>query len=242
MPTYRLLVIVPAYNEETNIREVVASISRAEISSGVVKDVLVVNDGSTDRTGIVARAEGAMVLDLPFNLGIGGAVQSGFRYAVDFGYDMAMQIDGDGQHDPSYIQRLLDPIISNEADVVIGSRFLEKSADGFRSTVMRRMGIRVFAFVNSTAIGQRITDNTSGFRAYNRRVLEYLKDHYPTDYPEPEAVVLLGKKKFRIREVPVRMRERTGGASSITPLRSIYYMIKVLLAIFIDLMKRTDHA
>lgn len=242
MQKYRLLVIVPAYNEASHIREVVAAIDAVTLNDGVDKDTLVVNDGSSDGTAAKAREAGAMVLDLPFNLGIGGAVQSGFRYAAMQDYDFAMQIDGDGQHDPDYMPTLLFPLLNNEADVVIGSRFLHTDESGFRSTRVRRLGIRIFSVVNSLAIGQRITDNTSGFRAYNRRTIAYLQNHYPSDYPEPEAVVLLGKKKFRIREVPVKMRERAGGKSTITAMRSVYYMIKVLLAIFIDLLKKDTHA
>ncbi len=238
MPSTRILVIVPAYNEELNIGKVVRSIKDTFLQDLVQNDVMVVNDGSKDSTKQEAEKSGSMVLDLPFNLGIGGAVQSGFRFAFEHGYDIAIQIDGDGQHDPAYINEIIQPILNNEADVVIGSRFLKTVKNGFRSTLMRRFGIKIFYFVNTIAIGQKITDNTSGFRAYNKKAIQYLKDHYPVDYPEPEAVVMLGKKKFRIREIPVIMKERAGGTSSITTVKSVYYMIKVLLAIFINLVKR----
>lgn len=238
MPSTRILVIVPAYNEEPNIGKVVRTVKEAFLQDLVQCDVIVVNDGSKDNTKQEAEKSGSMVLDLPFNLGIGGAVQSGFRYASEQRYDIAIQVDGDGQHDPAYINEIIQPILNNEADVVIGSRFLKIAKNGFRSTLMRRLGIKIFYFVNSIAIGQKITDNTSGFRAYNKKAIQYLKDHYPVDYPEPEAVVMLGKKKFRIREIPVIMKERAGGTSSITTVKSAYYMIKVLLAIFINLVKR----
>lgn len=238
MPQTRILAIVPAFNEEHNIRSVVTSIRNTALPDMYPIDVAVVNDGSKDGTKYEAEQSGGKVLDLPFNLGIGGAVQTGFRYACKHSYDIAIQIDGDGQHDPAYIFDIIQPIVSGEADVVIGSRFLQSKKNGFRSTLIRRVGIKIFYIVNSLAIRQKITDNTSGFRAYNRKALEYLKDRYPVDYPEPEAVVLLGKKKFRIKEIPVIMKERAGGTSSITAVKSVYYMMKVLLAIFIDLVKK----
>ncbi|MDZ7344306.1 MAG: glycosyltransferase family 2 protein [candidate division KSB1 bacterium] len=225
------LVIVPALNEEKNIGQVVDEI----LSAGLDLDVLVIDDGSVDRTGVIARSHGAKVITLPFNLGIGGAVQTGLKYAYRQGYDVAIQIDGDGQHIPAEIPRLLAPLERQEAEACIGSRYL--GPRHYRTPFMRRLGMLIFSAVNSMLIGQRITDNTSGFRAFNRRAIAFLSAHYPTDYPEPETVVMLGRNGFRLQEVGVKMRQRRAGESSINSLRAIYYMIKVLLAILIDVFK-----
>jgi glycosyltransferase involved in cell wall biosynthesis len=179
----------------------------------------------------------ALVIDLPNNLGIGGAVQTGFKYAARNGYEMAVQFDGDGQHLASEIPGILRVLEEKQADMVIGSRFLGQH-DGYRSTFLRRFGIRAFEGVNSLLIGQRITDNTSGFRAYNQWAIEFLAVHYPVDYPEPEAVILLGRNGFTIAEEPARMRKRQGGGSSITGFKSAYYMIKVLLAVVMTSMRK----
>ena len=203
-------------------------------------DIVVIDDGSTDRTFETAAKTGVAVLRLPVNLGIGGAVQTGFRYALRKKYDVVVQVDGDGQHDPKYIENLIEPIESSKAGVVIGSRFLK--ATGYRSTTTRRLGILLFSLLNSWIIGQKVTDNTAGFRAYNRKAFEYLAASYPPDYPEPESVVLLGRRGFRITEVPVDMRPRMGGKSSIRPTASIYYMLKVLLSIGVDLLKTNKEA
>lgn len=225
------LVIVPAYNEEKNIGQVVDDI----LGAGLGFDVVVIDDGSQDRSGEIARAHGARVIKLPFNLGIGGAVQTGLKFAWRQGYDVAIQIDGDGQHVPAEIPHLLAPIQRREADVVIGSRYL--GARRYRTPILRRAGMIVFSAVNSLLIGQRITDNTSGFRAFNRHAIEFLCQHYPSDYPEPEAVVILGRNGFRLQESAVQMRQRLAGESSINSLRSVYYMVKVLLAILVDVFK-----
>ncbi len=220
----RIAAIIPAYNEEANIRKVIRDIESQDIEIKVI----VVNDCSTDNTERIVREEGETVLNLPSNLGIGGAVQTGMRYARERGYDIAVQVDGDGQHPASEIKSLVELIESGEADVVIGSRFLGKG--DFQSSFARRIGIRIISMVNSFLVGKRISDNTSGFRAFNRKAIDFLSDHYPQDYPEPVAVVELFRNGFRIREVPVRMREREGGESSISFISSIYYMIKVLTA------------
>jgi hypothetical protein len=199
-------------------------------------DVLVVNDGSHDATVLVARKLGVMVLDLPFNLGIGGAMQTGYLYAERNGYDIAVQFDGDGQHLASEIQKLLEPFAANRADLVVGSRFM--ASGGYKTPVFRKMGIGIFSFVLSRILDMDVTDSTSGFRAANRKVIEFFANTYPDDYPEVEALVLLHKAGIRMAEVPTTMQERTGGRSSITPIRSVYYMTKVLMAIFIDLMKK----
>lgn len=225
------LVIVPAFNEERNIGQVVDDIRSAEL--GV--DILVIDDGSHDRTSEIARAHGAWVITLPFNLGIGGAVQTGLKFAQRYQYDVAIQIDGDGQHVPTEIPLLLVPLQCHQADVSIGSRYL--NAPHYSTPFMRRFGMLIFRVVNSLLIGQRITDNTSGFRAFNRRAIAFLSANYPSDYPEPEAVVMLGRNAFRLKEVAVKMRQRHAGASSINSVRAIYYMVKVLLAIIVDVFK-----
>ncbi len=229
----RVLIIVPAFNESASIGGVVESL-RSEFP---LADVLVVDDGSRDGTGSIAKQGGwARVVSLPCNLGIGGAVQTGFKLACREGYDAAVQFDGDGQHLACEIESILAPIRSGQADVVIGSRFGQNNG-GFKSTGFRRIGIKLFALLNSLLIRQRITDNTSGFRAYNHRALCFLAESYPTDYPEPEAVIMLGRNGFRLREVPVRMRERQGGKSSIRGFSSLYYMLKVFLGIFMGVLR-----
>ena len=223
----RILAIVPAFNEENSISGVIQSLN--ELDYGV--DVLVVNDGSKDATGIKAKKTGqALVVNLSANLGIGGAVQTGFKYAHRNHYDIAFQFDGDGQHMASEIEKIIRPVIENQADMVIGSRFLKKHND-FRSTFVRRIGIRVFQYLNMALIGQRITDNTSGFRAYGSNAIAFLAQHYPTDFPEPEAVILLGRNGFNIKEIFVSMQVRDHGRSSINGLGSIYYMVKVVLSV-----------
>lgn len=227
-----ILAIIPAFNEAANIGNVIRELQ----AMNPRLDILVVNDGSRDQTGALAAAV-ARVIDLPANLGIGGAVQTGFKYAARNGYRVAVQFDGDGQHVAAEIPKLLQHLEENGAAMVIGSRFLEQHS-GFRSTFLRRIGIRIFGVVNSLLIGQRITDNTSGFRAYNRQAIEFFASNYPADYPEPEAVILLGRNGFRIGEVFTLMRERQGGDSSIAGIIGIYYMLKVLLAILITALRK----
>lgn len=229
----KILIIVPAYNEAENIRGVIHKLR----SVNDQWDVLVINDCSTDNTSAIARETGhAKVLDLPVNLGIGGCVQTGFRYARKYNYDFALQFDGDGQHSAEEIDKLLAIVVDREADAAIGSRFRQKN-DGFRSSFFRRIGIRVFELFSYLLIHQRITDHTSGFRAYNRKALSFLADHYPSDYPEPEVVILLGKNGFKIMETFTQMHERQGGVSSIPLTKGPYYMIKVLLAMFMSAIR-----
>jgi glycosyltransferase involved in cell wall biosynthesis len=226
------LAIVPSLNEEATVGRVIDEIRAFD--SGF--EIVVVDDGSTDRTAGIAVDRGAHVLRLPFNLGIGGAMQTGYRFAFERGYDLAVQIDGDGQHDPAQLPAILEPVLAGEADLCVGSRFA--GGRGYRSSFTRRLGIRVFASVVSAVVRQKVTDTTSGFRAVNRKGIALFAADYPHDYPEVEATVMCVKHKLRLREVPVEMRERGGGASSITALRSIYYMTKVLLAIFVGLFRR----
>jgi glycosyltransferase involved in cell wall biosynthesis len=230
----KILVIVPAYNEEGCIRGVIEDL-RHNFPQG---DVLVINDGSLDKTSEFAKGLGARVIDLPINLGIGGAMQTGFLHAVRGNYDAAIQFDGDGQHRADEIGRILDPWQLNGTDLVVGSRFL--SEDGFTSSVQRRMGAKILSFVVSGLVGRRITDTTSGFRVYGRKAISFFSDIYPEDYPEVEALILAHKKGFRIEEVPARFQPRMAGKSSITTARAVYYMVKVMLAIFVDLLKRID--
>jgi glycosyltransferase involved in cell wall biosynthesis len=228
----RLLVIVPALNEEHSLATVIDEIRSVDRYA----EVVVVDDGSVDGTARVAAASGAIVVKLPYNIGIGGAVQTGYKYALERGFDLAVQVDGDGQHDPREIPRLLEPLLDDRADMVVGSRFAP--GGGYRGTPLRRIGIHIFAAVVSLMVRARVTDTTSGFRAVNRKAIRLFALDYPPDYPEVEATVLLVRHKLRMLEVPVQMRVRETGASSITALSSVYYMIKVLLALFIGLFRR----
>jgi glycosyltransferase involved in cell wall biosynthesis len=229
----RRVAIVPALNEELTVTRVIDELRAFD--PGLV--VVVVDDGSLDRTAEVAAARGAVVLRLPFNLGIGGAVQTGFRFAYEHGFDIAVRVDGDGQHDPSQLARILEPVLRGEADIAVGSRFAAEEG-GYRSSRSRRVGIRLLAWIVSRISGQRVTDTTSGFQVLNRRGIALFARDYPHDYPEVEATVMVFRHRLRLVEVPVAMRERGSGSSSITALRSIYYMVKVLLAIFVGLFRR----
>jgi glycosyltransferase involved in cell wall biosynthesis len=229
----RRIAIVPAFNEERAVGRVIDELRAFD--PGL--DVVVVDDGSLDRTAAVAAAKGARVLRLPFNLGIGGAVQTGFLYAHERGYDLAVRVDGDGQHDPAQLVRVIEPVLANEADIAVGSRFAADDA-GYRSSRARLIGIRILARVVSRIVGEPFTDTTSGFQAVNRLGISLFAHDYPHDYPEVEATVMAFRHRLRLREVPVTMRARDGGRSSITALRSVYYMVKVLLAIFVGLFRR----
>lgn len=220
----RVLIIIPAYNEAENIGKVIVDVRKHQPDMKLV----VINDCSTDNTEEAVMATGETVLSLPYNLGIGGAVQTGLRYARDREFDIALQVDGDGQHPASEIKKIIAPIVNGEADMVIGSRFLGKGE--FKSSFSRRIGIKIISLFNSMLTGTKITDNTSGLRAYNKAAIAFLAEHYPQDYPEPVAVIELFRNGFRIKEVPALMREREAGTSSIGPLGSIYYMIKVIVA------------
>ncbi len=223
----KVLIIIPAYNEAENIEKVVGNI----IDNYPQYDYIVVNDGSRDETLRICKDQHYSVLDLPINLGIGGAVQAGYLYARDNGYDIAIQIDGDGQHDIAYAGKMVEILNSGEADVVIGSRFIEKQ--GFQSSGSRRAGIKILSTLIKLCTGVRVNDATSGFRAVNKRFIDIYCRDYPNDYPEPEAIVTVVMHRGRIREIPVVMNERQGGQSSIRFWNSIYYMIKVTLAILI---------
>jgi hypothetical protein len=224
----KTLVIIPAYNESENIERVVNNL----IENYPQYDYVIINDCSNDNTEEICKTNGYNYISLPVNLGIGGGVQTGYQYAVQKNYDIAIQMDGDGQHNPEYIEKLIEPIIKNEADMIIGSRFIEKQ--GFQTSFARRFGINIIKIIIKICCGAKVTDTTSGFRASNKALNLLFSKEYAHDYPEPEAIVVAKLNGFRIGEVPVIMNEREGGISSINNLRSIYYMIKVSLALIIS--------
>ncbi len=223
----KVLIIIPAYNEEESIERVVDNL----VENFPQYDYIVVNDCSNDSTEQILKRRRYNYISLPANLGIGGAVQSGYIYATQNDYDIAIQIDGDGQHDPAYIEKLIEPIINDEADMTIGSRFIEKK--GFQTSLMRRFGIKLIKFVIKLCCGTKVTDTTSGFRASSKELTSLFAKEYAFDYPEPEAIVAASLHGFRVKDVAVEMKERDGGKSSINALRSLYYMIKVPVALII---------
>jgi glycosyltransferase involved in cell wall biosynthesis len=226
------LAVVPAYNESATIVAVVEALR----AHAPMFDTLVVDDGSSDDTDLLALGAGARVLKLPFNLGIGGAVQTGFVYAREHGYELLAQVDADGQHDSVELERLIAAMEEEPVDMVCGSRFLTDEHK-YPAPISRRTGIHVFAFLLSRFIGMRVSDPTSGFRLYNRRAIELFAEKYPHDYPEVEAVLMLHQHRLRMREIPVKMYTRGGGTSSIGTGKSAYYMVKVLLALFVGLAR-----
>jgi glycosyltransferase involved in cell wall biosynthesis len=227
----RVLIIIPAHNEEESLAGVIA-----DVRSSLDCSIVVVNDGSTDATARVARENGVELLNLPFNLGIGSTMQTGFIFAARGGYDIAVQTDGDGQHDASYLPALIEPIVNGESDFVVGSRYLEDK--NYTGTRGRRAGTAFLSRVVSTMIGHRLTDATSGFRAINKDVINLFARDYPRDYPEVETLLQAHMARYRIHEIPVAMRSRSGGRSSINKFRSLYYMVKVMLALLVVLSRR----
>lgn len=223
----KVLLIIPAYNEAENIEKVINHI----IEDYPRYDYVIINDGSKDKTEEICMKNHYNLISLPLNLGIGGAVQTGYRYALKNHYDIAVQIDGDGQHDIAYVEKLIDPIIKGEADVTIGSRFINK--EGFQSSKSRRTGIMFLSSLIYITCFKKVKDVTSGFRAVNEKFIKIYAENYPNDYPEPEAIVAAIMHRGKIKEVPVIMKERIGGNSSINLKRSVYYMIKVTLAIIV---------
>ena len=222
-----LTFVVPCYNSQAYMRKCVDSL----LAGGDEVEIIIVNDGSTDRTKQICSERGYAVLHLPINMGIGGAVQTGYRYARDNGYDIAVQIDGDGQHDVGFLENMIRYMEEEEADCVIGSRFVKK--EGFQSSGLRRIGIRFLSIMGWLLTGVRLKDITSGYRLVNRRFIRIFAEDYPADYPEPEAMVITAVHGGKIREYPVVMREREGGISSITLKKSVYYMVKVTIAMLI---------
>jgi glycosyltransferase involved in cell wall biosynthesis len=221
----RVLIIIPAYNEAKNLHSVIKGIRNTVPDM----DYLVVNDCSKDNTEQICKQNKYQYISLPVNLGIGGGVQAGYLYALENGYDIAVQLDGDGQHDPAYIRDLIQPIINNEADISIGSRFISK--EGFQSSGARRFGINFLSSIIRICCGEKILDVTSGFRAVNKRFIKFYAENYAQDYPEPEAIIAAVMNNGGIKEIPVIMRERKNGKSSINAWRSFYYMLKVSLAV-----------
>lgn len=219
------LAIIPAYNEEKSILQVVEDIRK----NAPGFDYVVINDCSTDGTKEVCQKNGLNFVDLPVNLGIGGAVQTGYRYALEKGYEIAVQFDGDGQHDAAYLEEMAEYLVKNRCDMVIGSRFIRR--EGFQSSYLRQAGIRYFGWLIKLLTGQKITDATSGMRMVGKGLIREFAADYPRDYPEPESTAAVLLKKKKVEEYPVKMRARTGGVSSISPMKSVYYMIKVSISI-----------
>jgi len=231
----KIAAIVPAFNEEASIEMVVSELNSVARQNNILLTVIVVNDCSTDSTSSIIKHLNCIPLNLPINLGIGGAVQTGFKYAYINGFDLALQIDGDGQHPANEIPKLLAAQKENDLDIVIGSRFIDK--EGFQSSFTRRSGISFFRYLNRLLVGVDIKDSTSGFRMLNKKALALVNEYYPDEYPEPEAIVLYAKNNLKIGEVAVTMRERQGGVSSISGFKSLYYMFKVSFAIIFTFIK-----
>lgn len=226
------LIIIPAFNEEANIKKTVTDIQE----NAPEFDYIIINDCSTDNTRTICMHNNYNVINLPINLGIGGAVQTGYIYGYRNGYDLAVQVDGDGQHNPSFLREMAEHMTLHQTDMVIGSRFIAK--EGFQSSGLRRIGIRYFTVLIKLLTGQKITDPTSGLRMVNRSVMKMFAEEYPRDYPEPESVVTILQSGRKIAEIPVVMRARNGGSSSISMKKSVYYMIKVTLAMLIERIRK----
>ena len=228
----KVLVIIPAYNEEGNILNTCKSIDKIKDKIDFDLDYIVINDGSIDNTEKICIENKLPMISLVHNLGIGGGVQTGYKYAYKNNYDIAIQFDGDGQHDANYIKNIVEPIVDGEANMVIGSRYVEELSE-FKSTKLRQLGITILSFILKLTTGKKIYDMTSGFRAVDKDIIEIFAKDYPNDYPEPETNVEVVQKGFKVKEIPVKMNERLHGKSSITPLKSIYYMIKVSYAMIV---------
>ncbi len=229
----KILLIIPAYNEEENILNTYQKIIEYNKKSKTNYDVIVINDGSKDNTSKICHDNNIPIIDLIQNLGIGGAVQTGYKYAYQNNYDIAIQFDGDGQHDIKYVENIVKPIIDEQADMVIGSRFIDKKASEFQSSAARRIGINLISYFIKLKTKMKIYDTTSGFRAVNKRIIELFSISYPTEYPEPISTVEVLKYHLRLKEVPVSMNERAGGSSSIYSWKKAYYMINVILSILL---------
>lgn len=228
------LIIIPAYNEEENIKGTVEAILRESPEF----DYVIINDCSKDKTREICEKNRFNIVNLPINLGIGGAVQTGYMYAMKHGYDIAVQVDGDGQHDPAFLNEMAQVLEKEKVDMVIGSRFITK--EGFQSSVMRRLGIKYFTMLIKILTGKTITDPTSGLRMVSKKIIELYAKDYPKDYPEPESVVAVLRKGMKVKEIPVIMKSRQGGVSSINPSKSVYYMVKVTLAILVESIRKRE--
>ena len=231
----KILLIIPAYNEQENILNVCKTIEQSDVEV----DYVVINDGSTDNTLKILKENKLNHVNLVHNLGIGGAVQTGYKYALENDYDIAIQFDGDGQHDINYVETICEPIINGQADFCIGSRYIDEHTSNFKSTRIRRFGKNIISAMINLFWKQKITDPTSGFRAGNKEVIKIFANEYPIDYPEPESTVTLLKKGYKVTERPVNMHERKAGKSFVNPWTSSLYMIKVSLAIIVDSIFRT---
>lgn len=227
--TNKILFIIPAFNEEKSIIQTVNKIREYNKNW----DVIVINDGSSDKTEHLCKENSIPIISLVMNLGIGGAVQTGYKYAFENDFDIAIQFDGDGQHNIEYVNSLIEPIKNLEYDFVIGSRFISGNRKGFISSPLRRLGIKIISILIFILTRKRIYDPTSGFRAANRKIIEYFANEYPIEFPEPESVTLLFKQNYRVKEIPVIMYERQGGKSSIYAWKSVYYMVNVLFSLII---------
>lgn len=234
----KVLLVIPAYNEEENILKTYQDIVNYNKENNTNYDVVVINDGSKDRTEEILKKNNINHISLIHNLGIGGAVQTGYKYALKNNYDIAVQYDGDGQHDVNYVKNIIKPIIQNKADFVIGSRFIKKDSKNFNSTKARRVGIKIISFFMKLVSGKKIYDTTSGFRACNKDIIKEFANLYPTEYPEPITTVELIKKGYRVQEISVKMKERKGGVSSIHSWKNVYYMINVVFSIIIVGIRR----
>ena len=233
----KVLLIIPAYNEEKNILSVIDKIKLFNEKNNVNYDYIVINDGSNDSTKDILIKNEINHISLIHNLGIGGAVQTGYKYAYKEGYDIAIQFDGDGQHKVEYVEKLIQNMEKNDLDLVIGSRYVN-SAGEFKSTALRRIGIKIISFVIKVFTGKKITDTTSGFRACNKRIIEYFSSEYPLEYPEPISTTVLIKKGYKVGECHVEMNAREGGKSSIRTWKTIYYMFNVILSIVVTCLRR----
>lgn len=229
----KVLLIIPAYNEEKNIEKVYKSIISYNKKNNTNYDLIVINDGSSDNTYNICLKNRIPVINLIYNLGIGGAVQTGYKYALNNDYDIAVQFDGDGQHDVKYVKNIIEPILNKEADMVIGSRFIDKGSSDFKSSCTRRIGISIISKIIKFKTKKNIYDTTSGFRAVNKKIIKKFANIYPVEFPEPITTVKVLSDGYIVKEIPVSMNERQGGVSSIKRWKSIYYMINVILSIIV---------
>ncbi len=229
----RVLLIIPSYNEEDNVLNNYQKILDNNKNQKIKYDAIVINDGSTDKTEEICINNNISHISLVHNLGIGGAVQTGYKYALENNYDIAIQFDGDGQHDINYVSKIIEPITKGQADMVIGSRFIDKTSSDFQSSKARRLGINIISFFIKIVTRKKIYDTTSGFRAVNKELIKHFAHNYPVEYPEPVSTVDILKKGYLVEEVPVSMNERKNGVSSIRAWKNIYYMINVILSIIV---------
>ena len=234
MKREKILLIIPAYNEEENILKTCKQIIEHNKKNKIKYDYVVINDGSKDNTEMILKSNNLNYISLINNLGIGGAVQTGYKYAYKKDYDIAIQFDGDGQHDVSYVEKLIGPIINGKANMTIGSRFIDKNSSEFKSSAMRRVGINLISFAIKLKIKFKVFDTTSGFRAVDKNIIKLFSEDYPTEYPEPISTVNVLNKNYKVLEIPVGMNEREGGKSSINSWKTVYYMINVILSILLS--------